>query len=357
MPARMSADRIRQRRRFIAQHGWQQAELQALAQDASFRRYFRLSLNRQRRILMDAPPEHENTARFLKVTACLEQAGMRVPQVFAQDCANGYLLLEDLGDATFTRLLDAGGNEQQLYRHALEALLTLQDNSRRMHLDLPQYDFSVLIQEALLLVDWYLPARQRQRATQSVREDFIDLWRHLYTQLPALPPVLVHRDFHVDNLLMCQHRCALLDYQDALTGSPAYDVVALLQDARRDVDAATQQQIMTHFLRHYADLDTDWVKQHCAFWSAQRHCKVAGIFTRLWLRDGKAAYLAHLPRVLNLLADSVRQPSMARLKAWLERNLSGIAHVAFQPDRESLNRLMDAASDRPHSRPPRRRSD
>ncbi|MDD9883695.1 MAG: phosphotransferase, partial [Gammaproteobacteria bacterium] len=344
-----AGDRSRAQRGFLATHGWARARLTPLAQDASARRYWRLSAGRaggagkRRAVLMDAPPP-EKVDSFITVTRHLQRLGARVPAIVAADRARGFLLLEDLGDRTFARLLAEGFDEFALYRLAVDALTAIRRHPRATAIDLPAYDLQRALAEANLLLDWYLPSRLQRPVTAPARAEFARIIEELLASLPPLPPTLVLRDFHIDNLMLCGDgdgddggdagdgdgddgggdgdvdagdgdgdggdgggdaggdddgdavagECALLDYQDALIGSPAYDLASLLEDARRDISPALARAMNDRYLAQNPDLDAAALRRHAAFWAAQRHCKVAGIFTRLHLRDGKNAYLRHL---------------------------------------------------------------
>lgn len=338
-PARMRAGRA-----FLARHGWADARATPLPQDASKRRYFRLRDGGRRAILMDAPPP-ETVDSFITVTRHLQHLGARVPAIAAADCARGFLLLEDLGEQTFARQLASGFDEAALYRLAVDALSAIRRHPRATAIDLPAYDSGRALAEANLLPDWYLPARLQRPVSAAARAEFAQIIEALLAGLPPLPPTLVLRDFHIDNLMLCAGACALLDYQDALIGSPAYDVASLLEDARRDLSPQLQRAMFDRYRAQNRELDADALRRHMTVWAAQRHCKVAGIFTRLWLRDGKDGYLRHLPRVLNQLRRRLAEPALAPLRDWLDAQLGaefgaqpGGAGGAFAADRARLLR-------------------
>lgn len=322
----MSRQRERQRRDFLATQGLAEATLDPLQPDASFRRYFRIHWARERWMLMDSPPERENVRAFVAVARHLDRLGLRPPSVLAVDPVHGFALLEDLGDDTYTRLLVRGEDEAGLYRLAIDVLRHLHAHPEAGALELPPYDEQRLLDEALLLIDWYWPAVCGEPATPSVREAYLDAWRGILRALPVASPTLVLRDFHVDNLMRVPgppgvRQCGLLDFQDAVIGSPAYDVVSLLEDARRDLSPDLTETMLARYLdgcsAHQREVFMHW---YTAL-GAQRHCKVAGIFVRLCWRDGKCHYLAHVPRVLRLLASHLHEPRLAPLRDWLEHYL------------------------------------
>ncbi len=310
---------------FLAAHGWGGIEPVLLAGDASFRRYYRLSAYGRRIVLMDAPPPHEAVGPFVAVAAALRGLGFSAPEVFAEDHASGLLLIEDFGDDTYTRLLAGGGDEAALYALAIDTLIGLHGAVEASGVPaLPPYDETRLLAEAALLIDWYAPAVLGHALPDEAREHYWALWRGLLP-LAALPcPTLVLRDYHVDNLILLRgregtRRCGLLDFQDAVRGPASYDLVSLIEDARRDVPAALQATMTERYLAAFPALDAVAFRRSAAILAAQRNCKIVGIFTRLARRDGKPFYLGHIPRVWRLIERDVRDPVLAPLAAWLDR--------------------------------------
>ena len=334
-------NREEQRQEFLRELNLGHATLLPLAPDASSRCYFRLAGADQPLMLMDAPPETENVGQFVEVTEQLTQLGARVPTLYASDVEHGFLLLEDLGDQTFTRLLATGSDETALYQSATDALTDIQ----RAFIKAPQpfpvpiYDLELCMQEATLFTDWYLPAVLGRLLEPDERQGFVNAITALFDSLPVSEMVLVHRDFHVDNLLMINRQCAMLDYQDAVMGSAAYDLVSLLEDARRDVDPGIKTRMRLRWQNRHGLTHTD-TEIPFRFWGAQRHCKVAGIFVRLWLRDGKPVYLEHLDRVLGLLAESVNHVDMEILSDWIGSLLSPIKHRDFAGEEHQLRKVL-----------------
>jgi N-acetylmuramate 1-kinase len=299
-----------------------------LSADASFRRYFRVRDLGHSWIVMDAPPEREHPADFVRIAGCLEELGMTVPRVLAADTGAGFLLLEDLGDRTFSRALAAGAKEHSLYALAVDTLAAIQNRwTEAAELEPPApYDEEELLREARLLPEWYWPQVTGEPCPEAVREAFEQAWHEALAPVFRVPPVLVLRDFHVDNLMVVPGRhgiaaCGLLDFQDALLGSPAYDLVSLLRDARRDVPETLALDMLARFLKARPDLDhRDF---ETAYWvlGAQRNTKIIGIFTRLWQRDGKPVYLQHLPRLWRLLEQELAQPELGPVRAWYDTHL------------------------------------
>ncbi|WP_022728047.1 aminoglycoside phosphotransferase family protein [Fodinicurvata sediminis] len=329
-----AAEREQTAQIFLQQAGWTGAQVELLAADASFRRYFRVFGSRETAILMDAPPQKENAEAFLRIAEQLVGLGLSAPRCLARDLKQGFLLLEDFGDRTFTRVLDEGASETQLYDLAVDTLAALHtrwpDSSKPE--TLPAYDLQKLLDEAALFIDWYLPSAGIRLPDQA-RRTYLALWQELLEpvlQDDSLPHVLVLRDYHVDNLMILPGRngpaaCGLLDFQDAVIGPPAYDLVSLLRDARRDVPAGLQARA----LERYLSACPEWprVSFERAYWilGAQRNAKIIGIFTRLAQRDGKPRYLAHLPRLWRLLEEELSRPDLAALRVWFDEQVPASA--------------------------------
>lgn len=324
------------RQEFVNKHQWGGAELLPLFSDASFRQYFRLVDGGKVAMLMDAPPEHESAESFLNVTEHLQQLGLRVPQIFSHDTENGFIILEDLGNATFTTLLNEGQQALPLYKKAINVLAKLHSSADAININVGNYDFERLINEACLFTEWYLPAVNGKPIDRQRQANYVNAWQAIYDKLPHIEPTLVLRDYHLDNLMLVDERCALLDYQDAVIGSPAYDVVSLLEDARRDVDANLYRQTLACYFEQHPKINRQAFNHHCLVWGAQRHCKVAGIFMRLWLRDNKPHYLDHLTRVIGLLRNKLDNPTLGPLSEWFDQNEVSLTYQKPQASREQI---------------------
>jgi N-acetylmuramate 1-kinase len=313
---------------FLAASGWGGQVPAPLAGDASFRFYYRLRRGRESVVVMDAPPPQEEVGPYVVVAAILRGLGLSAPAVLAEDNVQGFLLIEDFGDDTYTRLLQRGADEPDLYALAIDVLAALQRSAAgEGDPKLPLYDDARLLGEAVLLVDWYFPAVLEEPAPADLREEYLALWRAV---LPfacgPFRPTLVLRDFHVDNLMLLPdrhgvRRCGLLDFQDAVMGPPAYDLVSLLEDARRDVPARLRGEMTERYLAAFPALDRADVERSAAVLATQRNCKILGIFTRLWKRDGKPAYLHHIPRLWRMVEHDLRHPALRDIARWLDRHL------------------------------------
>ncbi|WP_374385008.1 aminoglycoside phosphotransferase family protein [Dongia sp.] len=324
----MSADARRQRRdQFLAQAGWGKADLRLLAGDASFRHYDRLTLDGKTAVLMDAPPPMENVRPFVRIGHLLKGMGFSAPQIMAQDEEAGFLLLEDLGDQTYTRELDAGGNAEELYALATDTLIALHQKVPPSELAvLPVFDDARALREVQLLLDWYWPAHFGTPAPDDVRAEFVAAWQQVLPQREAAPKSIALFDFHVDNLLVLKGRagieaCGLLDFQDAVLAPVTFDLVSLLEDVRRNVPWDLMTRMIERYLKANPGIDRDAYLAAYAIIGGQRNTRIAGTFARLLKRDGKPWYQRFMPRVWELIAHDINHPVMAPVAAWYARHL------------------------------------
>jgi len=271
-------------------------------------------------MLMDAPPPQENVRPFIQVAELLLELGLSSPRIIARDTESGFLLLEDFGDDTFTRLLKGGADEMELYQLATETLIELH---RRYtpNGSIPPYDDDRLLDEAALLVDWYLPAIRGTETPAKTRDTYLQLWKEVLQTARDVPDSLILRDYHVDNLMRLPDRtdvaaCGLLDFQDAVIGPVTYDLVSLFEDARRDVSPELAATLTARYLETFPAIDRVAFERSYAVLGAQRSAKIIGIFTRLDRRDGKPVYLEHIPRVFDWLTGDLAHPALTELRAW-----------------------------------------
>jgi aminoglycoside/choline kinase family phosphotransferase len=312
---------------FLKSAGWGAAERGLLAGDASFRRYDRLKLGGRAAVLMDAPPPMENVGPFLNIARLLHGLGFSTPAVLAEDREHGLLLLEDLGDDTYTRLLRKGHDEQALYELATDALIEVR---RRVPADataaLPAFDTSRCLREVSLVLDWYWPAVKGSDAPADARAEFEQAWRSVLPNLWVAGQTITLFDFHVDNLLLLPDRagfkaCGLLDFQDAIGGPVPFDLASLLEDVRRNVSPALAAAMIDRYLAGNPELNrADFLTAYAAS-AAQRNTRIVGTFARLLRRDSKPAYQGYMPRVWELLEQDIAHPAMAPVAAWFARHL------------------------------------
>jgi aminoglycoside/choline kinase family phosphotransferase len=314
---------------FLAREGWGWAERTPLAGDASARRYERLKRGFSRAILMDMPPDSGLDVRpFLAVTAWLRAGRFSAPEVLAADRRRGLVLLEDLGDDLFATLCaDQPSREPALYRAAVEALAQLQRRpppGEDVGWTPPPYDLAFLMREVRLVPEWYLPAATGLPVPPDLAAEY-DALAETALRAVATPLVPVLRDYHAENLLWLPRRrnharVGMLDYQDMLLGHPAYDLVSLLGDARRDTSPALRAAMAALYLE-LTGADPEPFRAEAALLAAQRNLKILGLFTRLCRRDGKPRYLAHLPRVWSHLAGDLAHPALAPLAAFVHAHV------------------------------------
>ncbi len=311
--------------RFLEEAGWADATRSPLAGDASFRHYERLHRDKSRAVLMDALPPEEDIRPYLQIARYLSRLGYSAPDILTADESNGLAVIKDLGDDSYTRVLAAGGDEKALYKLALDLLIDLHrkfQNDRSIAV----YDDERFLAEAVLFVDWYLTAIRGSEIAATSRNDFLQCWRELLAVAREVPASLVLRDYHVDNLMLLKDReglraCGLLDFQDAVVGPVTYDVVSLLEDARRDVSPQLSDWLIGRYLDAYPKLDRGAFHASYAIMGAQRNMKIIGIFTRLDRRDHKPLYLRHVARVWRWLHGDLAHPVLAPIDEWLNREL------------------------------------
>ncbi len=274
--------------------------------DASFRRYFRLSDGASSWILMDAPPQQEDTKPFVQVAELMHQAGLNAPRVLAQDAARGYLLLSDLGRHTFLDAIKGGDatpeTAEAMMHAAIDALLVWQLSSRSGVL--PPYDAALLQRELDLFEDWYV-ARHLQRQLSPAQKSVLrGVQLRLIDSALAQAKVFVHRDYMPRNLMVSPSGPGILDFQDAVEGPISYDVVSLMRDAFWSWSAEQVDAWMRHYWERARarglPVDADYAEfRRAADWMGlQRHLKVIGIFARINYRDGKPNYLSDVPRFI-----------------------------------------------------------
>lgn len=337
---------------FLGKTQWAGAKISPLAGDASFRRYDRVVKGDKRAVLMDAPPEFEDTRPFYAVAKYLKECRLKAPEIYAADFDKGFLLLEDLGDDLFKRVLDKNpGKEKELYRRAVNELIALNQHKTPETLalndqeyELSNYNMRLYLDEIILFTDWYYPALSGQRLSCEIREAFLENWRETLSEVATIQECIVLRDYHAENLLDLEGgSVGQLDFQDAVIGHLAYDLVSLLQDARRDVSPSVENEMIVF----YADemgLNLETFKAHYAILGAQRNLKIIGIFARLFLRDGKDAYLTLQPRVWRLLERCLEHPALLKVKEWLDQYVPDMRYVPLDAHPLQPNQAMVLAA-------------
>ncbi|MEM7620736.1 MAG: tRNA (adenosine(37)-N6)-threonylcarbamoyltransferase complex ATPase subunit type 1 TsaE [Pseudomonadota bacterium] len=346
---------------FLQDIGWGEASQSFLQGDASARAYIRLRKTNEiakdgitekvrSAILMDAPSQPdgppikngqsysqiaclaEDMHSFVAVGAYLREQKIYAPEIYACDLEQGFLLIEDLGHDVFGKKIAQGADILPLYRQAVDVLLKLREaNPDHKVLSkmcgayaLPECDACVLNAEIELLLDWYWPAKKAADAEKDIQQNFLNLYNQQFEWLVSQPRTLVLRDFHSPNLLWCEHckcgpRVGVIDFQDAIYGHEAYDLVSLLQDARLDVPEDIETELLAYYCTERANMDEfdrpSFMRAY-ALLGAQRNTKILGIFARLARRDSKPIYLQHIPRIWRYLERNLKHVSLCDLQQW-----------------------------------------
>jgi tRNA threonylcarbamoyl adenosine modification protein YjeE len=336
----------------MTQAGWSDARRSFMQGDASTRAYERLHKPDGRSAILmispkrpDGPPVRygkpysaiarlaEDITPFLVMSRALQARHFSAPEIYAEAPEHGLAILEDLGGEG---VVDANGPMPERYGAAVSVLAALHARDLPDVVEdytIPPYDMDALTIEVELLIDWYAPHIARANLSSGSRATFVNLWRDALAEIVAGPRTWTLRDYHSPNLLWLPdrdwlHKVGILDFQDCVMGHPAYDVASLLQDARVTVSDTLEMKLLGQYLRQRREydprFDMDAFARAYAIMGAQRATKVLGIFARLDKRDGKPAYLAHLPRVRHYLTKDLAHPALAGIKAWCESYVPGV---------------------------------
>jgi aminoglycoside/choline kinase family phosphotransferase len=308
---------------FLRAHGYGAARVEALPADASFRRYARLQGGPRPALLMDAPPPQEDVRPFLHVAAHLSRIGLSAPEVFAADADRGFVLLEDFGSSTIAGLLDAGEDPRPHYLAAAETLAAL--HAAPPPAGLPEWGAARMAETtAATFLDWWWPEAFGAKPSDAIRAEFAAAVHA--TLAPFAAAGFVHRDFFPANLMPLPDRApprsvGILDFQDAALGHPAYDLVSLVEDARREVAPGIREDAVALYLSRSPGVDAASFRAAMAAMAAQRHLRVAALWVRLARRDGKPRYLVHGPRCWALLDCALRHEAAAPLRRFLDAHV------------------------------------
>lgn len=320
--------------KFLAGTVWKRAKRTCLAGDASNRRYDRLTDpdSGQTAVFMDAPPERgEDVRPFVRIARHLRRLGLSAPEILAEDSEHGFLVIEDLGDALFARAIPKTPSlETELYEAAIDVLLTLH---KAPPPEIDHYDSERMTDLAALAFTKY---RKMIAGDDQAVEPFRARFGSVLKAIEPYNTVLVQRDYHAENLLWLPDRqgvarVGLLDFQDAMIGHPAYDLVSLLQDARRDVPQELETQMIERYLAG-SGLEQERFKAAYAILGTQRNLRILGVFARLGRELGKPHYVDLIPRVWSLLQRDLRHPVLAEIAPLLNDALP-------TPDADALARL------------------
>jgi aminoglycoside/choline kinase family phosphotransferase len=303
------------------------AAMHALHQDASNRRYYRLTGTKHPLLLMDCPPGLEDLGQFVKVANFLSAVGLGVPTIYEMDESVGYAVIEDFGTDTFTSLLNQSGDRHDsiaddLYRMAIDTLVCLHKQVTEVPKDYPDYLPDQMAEAACLMLDWYIPELSGQVVSSYTRAAYKKAWFAVLSRVSE-DTTLVLRDYHVDNLMLRKNqqgvsRCGVIDFQDAACGPRMYDLASLLEDARRPVNRALKESMQQYYAAQMGiEINAEFTESFVSL-AAQRHSRVAGVFVRLAQRDKREHYLQYLPLVISMLADAVDDPVLEEPRSILD---------------------------------------
>jgi len=311
----VAADRRRsEARQWLGRHLDGPFDIEPLAGDASFRRYFRVRQGEQTWVLMDAPPGKEDVLPFLSVRQRMEMAGLHVPQLLAEDRQVGFLLLADFGDETWAAALSRGMALEPMMDDALRQLHCLQQTMDTA--ELPVFDPARMRREIDLYLDWYLPRVAKRQPDEHLRREFHARLAPVVEQIATLPRVAVHLDYHSRNLMLPPSGppLGIIDFQDAVCGPVTYDLASLLYDCYQDYPEDERRQWSLRFfdglsaeLRDAFSNDGERWHRAVRLSAFQRHIKAIGIFARLAYRDGKRQFLDEIPLTRKHLEEEIRQ--------------------------------------------------
>lgn len=313
---------------FLARHGHGTAELKRLPGDASARSYIRLQGTGQ--LLMEDRTDPKGFAAFIRLARHLTALGLSAPRVFGADPAVGLALIEDFGTGTYGTLLKDGHDEVALYALAIDTLLHLRHHPDAVVVTVPPYDMNLFLNEISVFSDWFVPSLNPELDIAHFDTTFRGLWTQAFAPLESHDTALVLRDFHIDNLMLLDHRsgvqaCGLLDFQDGVTGPAEYDLVSLLQDARRDLAAGLEARMLHRYIAAApasAGSGSEIAHRYHLL-GAQRHTRLAGQFLRLHQRDGKPGYLAFMPRVLWQMQAALKAAQLHEIEDFIDTTLPG----------------------------------
>lgn len=316
----MNSSRTKLTSIFLSQSSWKNAKRTSIQGDASRRQYERLTCSMKgTSILMDAPPEHgEDVKPFVKVCKYFQKIGLSVPKIYESDISNGFLILEDFGENLFSKMLiNKPNNELEFYINATDNLIRLYHSTPLKGLDV--YNCSDMVNKSLLALDWYLEYGLTEPPNVTLKTEFYKLLNASLINIMSTPHIMVHRDFHAENLIWLNHRkgyqrVGILDFQDTMLGHPAYDLASLLNDIRREVNPEIKRKCLEHYLLN-TKLNVEDFEHGFSVCSAQRNLRILGVFTRLSVRDNKKGYLTFIPRIWRKLIEDLQHPALGDLNS------------------------------------------
>ncbi len=296
--------------------------LVVIRSDASFRKYYRLENNI---LVMDAAPEKgESVSKFSEIATILHSFNLSAPKIIDVNNKEGFILLEDFGDKIFSKYMNKE-NKKDLYKKAIDVLIDIKikSNQNKSSLSkLTKYNFEELYRESILFIEWFIEQKLRMQISNKKREEFYQILQQAFLNIKSHNDTLVLRDYHVDNLILKDHKeplkqVGLIDFQDALLGSSFYDLASLLEDVRMPLNENEKEELLKYYI-NITNENYEMVLREINFFSLQRNLKILGIFNRLSIRDGKARYLEYLPATFNFIKSNLKSSLFFDMKKWIE---------------------------------------
>ena len=296
--------------------------LVAIKSDASFRKYYRLENNI---LAMDAAPEKgESVLKFSEIARILHSFNLSAPKIIDVNNKEGFILLEDFGDKIFSTYMNKE-NKMNLYKKAIDVLIDIKIKSNQNKSSLSKlttYNFEELYRESNLFIEWFIEQKLRMQISNKKREEFYQILQQAFLNIKSQNDTLVLRDYHVDNLILKDHKeplkqVGLIDFQDALLGSSFYDLASLLEDVRMPLNESEKEELLKYYI-NMTNENYETVLREINFFSLQRNLKILGIFNRLSIRDGKARYLEYLPATFNFIKSNLKSSLFFDMKKWIE---------------------------------------
>ena len=296
--------------------------LVAIKSDASFRKYYRLENNI---LAMDAAPEKgESVSKFSEIARILHSFNLSAPKIIDVNNKEGFILLEDFGDKVFSKHINKE-NKKDLYKKAIDVLIDIKIKSHQNKSSLSKlatYDFEELYRESILFIDWFIEQKLDMQISDEKKTEFYQILKKAFLNIKPRNDTLVLRDYHVDNLILKDHKeplkqVGLIDFQDALLGSTFYDLASLLEDVRMPLNENEKEELLKYYI-NITNENYEMVLREINFFSLQRNLKILGIFNRLLIRDGKARYLEYLPATFNFIKSNLKSSLFFDMKNWIE---------------------------------------
>ena len=307
---------------YLEKHKISSKNIVAIKSDASFRKYYRLENNI---LAMDAAPEKgESVSKFSEIARILHSFNLSAPKIIDVNNKEGFILLEDFGDKIFSKYMNKE-NKKNLYEKAIDVLIDIKIKSHqnKSYLSkLKTYNFEELYRESILFIEWFIEKKLGMQISNKKRDEFYQILQQAFINIKSQNDTLVLRDYHVDNLILKDHKeplkqVGLIDFQDALLGSSFYDLASLLEDVRMPLNENEKEELLKYYI-NMTNENYEMVLREINFFSLQRNLKILGIFNRLSIRDGKVRYLEYLPATFNFIKSNLKSSLFFDMKKWVE---------------------------------------